>query len=116
MKHYDLVEIAIAKRKRDYEQKRLELLSRAFSALNLLALRIPFEQAYIFGSASNQYEFDEFSDLDIGFLGLSDEDFFKALVFLCNEIEMDNIDVVQLEEHRLASMIMKEGIPWIRKD
>lgn len=107
-----LVERAIAKKKHQREQQRLRLLASAMQALDKLALDVSFTEAFIFGSAAKPGAFNEASDLDIGFLGLNDEDFFKAMAFLSGETGLDNVDVIQLEGHRLAAKIMKEGIPW----
>jgi len=49
-------------------------------------------------------------------MGLKDEDFFKATAFISREVGRDNVDVVQLAGHCLAEKVMREGIPWKRKD
>ena len=110
-----ILDSARAKRKGEREQLRIELLDAAMQALDKLYQLIRFDQAYVFGSVSRQQGFDELSDLDIAFEGLRDEDFFTAMSFLSREVGMDEVDVVQLEGHRLASTIVKEGIPWKKK-
>jgi len=116
MRSYDLVESALKKKKQVQEWRRLRLLTAAKQALDKLALIISFDEAYIFGSASKPFGFRELSDLDIGFYGLKDQDFFAAMAFLSRETGLDNVDVIQLEEHRLAEKILKEGIPWKKSD
>lgn len=112
----DLLDSALAKKKLKREQLRKQLLADAMQVLDKLAEEIPFEQAYVFGSVSRAHCFNEHSDLDIAFIGLKDEDFFKAMAFISGEVGKDDVDVVQLEEHRWAEKIIKEGIPWKRKD
>ena len=75
---HDLVERAIKKKKQEQELRRGCLLVAANRALDRLALIISFDQAYIFGSASKPFGFNALSDLDIGFYGLKDQDFFAA--------------------------------------
>jgi len=111
-----ILDSARAKKKQEREQLRTQLLDDAMKALDKLSLLIEFEQAYVFGSVSRPQGLDEHSDLDIAFVGLHDEDFFTAASFLSREVGKDEVDVVQLEGHRLASTIVKEGIPWKKKE
>lgn len=112
----ELLDAALAKKKLEREQLRKQLLAVAMQTLDKLAGEIPFAQAYIFGSVSRSHGFNELSDLDVAFMGLKDEDFFKAMAFISREVGRDNVDVVQLEGHRLAEKIIREGIPWKKKD
>ncbi|MBT9173829.1 MAG: hypothetical protein DDT21_02235 [Syntrophomonadaceae bacterium] len=107
-----LVERAIAKKNQLQEQQRLRLLASAMQALDKLAAKVSFTEAFIFGSAAKPFGFNEQSDLDIGFYGLRDQDYFAAMAFLSRETGLDNVDIIQLEGHRLADKILKEGIPW----
>lgn len=93
---------------------RLETLEKLFNTLERLNEGVPFKEAYIFGSLSKAFKFFEDSDIDIGFMGLEDGHFFKAISFISGEIGGD-VDVIQLEGHRLAEKIKKEGIKWTRK-
>ncbi|GFP39274.1 hypothetical protein HKBW3S47_00973 [Candidatus Hakubella thermalkaliphila] len=52
--------------------------------------------------------------MDIGFVGLRDEDFFKAMSFISREIGVE-VDVIQLEGHRLEARVKREGLKWTRK-
>jgi len=112
----ELLDAALAKKKQERERLRKQLLTIAMQTLDKLAQEIPFEQAYLFGSVSKPHGFNELSDLDVAFLGLKDEDFFKAMAFISREVGRDNVDVLQLEGHRLAEKIIREGIPWKKKD
>lgn len=111
-----ILDNALAKKKHEREQLRMQLLAASLQALDKLSQLIKFDQAYVFGSVSRTQGFDEHSDLDIAFAGLQDEDFFTAMSFLSREVGLDEVDVVQLEGHRLASTIVKEGIPWKKKE
>jgi len=79
-----------------------------------LARIIPIQEAYVFGSVSRQFGYREDSDIDIAVIGLRDEDFFKAMAFLSETIGVD-VDVVQMEGHRLADTIKREGSKWTAK-
>jgi len=109
-----ILDSARAKKKQEREQLRTQLLDDAMKALDKLSRLIQFEQAYVFGSVARPEGLNELSDLDIAFAGLQDKDFFAAAAFLSREVGKDEVDVVQLEGHRLASTIVKEGIPWKR--
>jgi uncharacterized protein len=51
------------------------------------------------------------SDVDIAFYKLKDEDFFKAISFLSRRLARD-VDVIQLEGHRLEEKRKSTGIKW----
>ncbi len=106
-----LLDQAIRNRKEAGEKRRLELLKDVLSALDRLSHKIVFDDAYLFGSITKPYHFSSASDLDIGFIGLRDEDFFRVMAFLSDELDID-VEIVQLENHRLAKKIKKEGIKW----
>jgi hypothetical protein len=109
-----LLDASMERKKREREALRLEMLEKLFNILERLSEDVPFKDAYIFGSLSRAFKFFEDSDIDIGFTGLSDGDFFKAISFISREIGRD-VDVIQLEGQRLAGKIKKEGIKWARK-
>ena len=108
---YLLDEVAI-REKKERENLRLDVLKRLNYIIGKLYLKIPFTEAYIFGSVTKPYEFSENSDADIGFIGLKDEYFFKAMAFISREINRD-VDVIQLERSGFAKKIKKEGIKVI---
>ena len=108
-----LLDRALAKERERRERRRKELLELAFRALEELSQKVPFEEAYIFGSLAKPYRYLEGSDVDIAFVGLKDEDFFRAMAFLSRKLGTD-VDVLQLEGHRLQEKVLKEGIRWKR--
>ena len=110
-----LLDQAIRDRKEAREKRRLDLLRDALWALDKLTHQIAFDEAYLFGSITKPYHFSNASDLDIGFIGLKDEDFFRVMAFLSQEIGIE-VEVVQLERHRMMEKIKGEGIRWRRKD
>lgn len=101
----------IAERDKGRELRRKGFIDLVFSALAKLADDIFFEDAYLFGSITKEKSFREKSDVDIGFLGLKDKDVIRATALLSRELDVD-VDVVQLEEYKLAEKIMREGIKW----
>lgn len=53
------------------------------------------------------------SDVDIGFVWLRDEHFFRVGAFLSTMLRSD-VDVVQLEGHPLEEKVKGEGIRWMQ--
>lgn len=98
--------------KKEKEQKaeilRNNQTKKVHDALFELSKKIHFKNAYIFGSIVKPYFSDE-SDIDIAFEGLNDKDFFKAMIFLSDYLQKD-VDIVQLEGHRLRDKIIKDGV------
>ncbi len=116
MKYGYYSDIAVQEKKEKREEERKRILQRTTDALNLLAREVKFSEAYIFGSLIHPYNFRDDSDVDIGFLGLADEDFFKAIALLSNEIGRD-VDVIQLENHPLKDRIQTAGIiEWTKSN
>lgn len=97
------------------EEKRLELLRRTLDALDQLSREINFKKAYVFGSVLKKKKFYYDSDIDIAVLGLKDEDFFYFMSRAAEILGRD-VDVAQLEKHRLKDKIMKDGLLWIRQN
>lgn len=95
-------------KKQKAEILRSEMIKRIQCALSELSKKIYFKKVYVFGSILKPYFSDE-SDIDVAFEGLKNEDFFKAMAFLSDYLERD-VDVIQLEGHRLGDKIIKEGL------
>ncbi|MEJ5361034.1 MAG: hypothetical protein WBK20_15370 [Spirochaetota bacterium] len=106
-----ILDSVLQRKKEQRELLRKDVLCKLFSILEELSHSISFDEVYIFGSITKEYSFSEGSDIDIAFLGLSDEDFFKAMSFISSRIGYD-VDIVQLENHRLKTIIMSEGLQW----
>ena len=83
------------------------MLAKVRTAVSELSNTICFKEAYVFGSVLRP-SFSDDSDIDIAFVGLKDVDFFKAMAFLSDRLER-NVEVVQLEGHRISGQIIKEG-------
>lgn len=110
-----LLDEVIAKKRKRQEDIRLRAVEKVLAAIGRLSEIIPFAEAYLFGSVAKPYRFTETSDIDIGFVGLDDKHFFKAMSFLSQETGHD-VDIVQLENHRLSDKIKKGDIQWRRRD
>jgi predicted nucleotidyltransferase len=110
-----LLDAIIEKKSKKKEEQRLGIIEKVLAAIDKLSLEIAFKEAYLFGSVTKPHRFSERSDLDIGFLGLDDRDFFRVMSYLSREVGRD-VDVIQLEEHRLTDKIKTGGIRWKRKD
>jgi predicted nucleotidyltransferase len=108
-----ILDRALAQQRQRREHRRRVLLEAAFTALAELSQQIAFEEAYLFGSITQPERFSESSDVDIAFVGLRDEDFFRALAFLSRRLAMD-VDIVQLEKHPRREQILQGGIRWTK--
>jgi predicted nucleotidyltransferase len=102
-------DIALQEKREKLEKDRKRLLQRTTNVLSRLSKEVKFSQAYLFGSLTQQNRFTEDSDVDIGFLGLADEDFFYSIAFLSREIGRD-VDVIQLERHPFKEKIQTTGV------
>ena len=110
-----LLDEAIEKKKKAQEVNRLQMLEKAGRALDSLSREIPFEEAFLFGSVTEPFGFSERSDVDVAFVGLHDGHFIRAMSFLSAELRVD-VDIVQLETHRLGEKIKREGARWKKKE
>jgi len=116
MKYGYYPDIAVQEKREKREEERKRVFQRTCDALKLLGEEIQFSEAYIFGSLIHPYRFRDDSDVDIGFFGLADEDFFRAIAFLSREIGRD-VDVIQLESHPLKDKIQTAGVmKWTKSD
>lgn len=106
-----ILDEALEDKRRQREEERLKLLDRIGEALGKLSSEISFKEAYVFGSVTKPYRFLKDSDIDIAFVGLRDEDFFKAMAFLARMLCRE-VDVLTLEGHRMEGRVKEEGIPW----
>ncbi len=110
-----ILDRALARRRERREHQRQERVTAALHALEELSREIPFEEAYLFGSLTQGGRFHKGSDIDMAFVGLRDEDFFKAAAWLSRKLGTD-VDLVQLEGHPLREQILREGIRWRKRD
>ena len=110
-----LLDEVIEKKKKEREDLRLHVIAKILTAIERLSGEIAFGEAYLFGSVTKPFRFSERSDIDIGFIGLDNRHFFKVMSYISEEAGRD-VDIVQLEDHRLADKIKKGGILWKRKD
>ncbi|MGQ9631104.1 MAG: nucleotidyltransferase family protein [bacterium] len=110
-----LLDRALIKERERREQRRKERLTAVLEALDRLSRQISFREAYIFGSLVRPYRFSENSDIDVAFVGLKDEDFFRTVALLSRMLESE-VDVLQLESHRRRDEIVREGVQWKRND
>lgn len=110
-----LLDEVLETRKHARETQRLALLARVQEALARLASVVDFREAYIFGSVARPGLYREDSDVDLAFVGLRDEEYFTAMAWLSRELNRE-VDVVQLEGHRMEEKIKKEGLRWTRPD
>ena len=102
-------------RRHALEREALRELTLARLRNVLALLPVEFESVVVFGSITQPARFGRNSDLDIAFAGLSDEDYFVVKRLLEGEIGLE-VDLIQLESHRLADLIARKGVKWNRSD
>jgi predicted nucleotidyltransferase len=85
-----------SKRKKEREDLRLHVTAKILTAIDRLSGEIAFDEAYLFGSVTKPFRFLESSDIDIGFVGLDNRHFFKAISYLSKETGHD-VDIVQMK-------------------
>ena len=83
-------------------------------ALNHLAKRYTWNDAYIFGSVTNTGRYGSASDVDIALSGLNKLDYF-AFIGDISELLNRRVDVIRLEECHFSQSIISKGIKWTRK-
>lgn len=110
-----LLDEVVENKRKENEKLRLHTIEKILAALDKLSGEIAFEEAFLFGSVTKPFRFSERSDIDIGFIGLDDRHFFKVMSHMSGETDCD-VDIIQLEDHRLANKIKRGGIRWRRKD
>jgi len=111
----ELLDEVIKKKRKKKEELRLWVIAKILTALDRLSGEIAFDEAYLFGSVTKPFKFSERSDIDIGFIGLDNRHFFKVMSYISEEVGRD-VDIIQLEDYRLADKIKKGGVLWRRKD
>lgn len=115
MRYGVLVREVLEEKKKARELFRKRIISEVFEVLDSLSERVTFDEAFIFGSLTQPYAFDDTSDIDIGFLNLDDDMYLFTIAFLSEQLGRD-VDVVQIETAgKIRTKILKEGILWRKK-
>lgn len=107
----ELLDFYLKKLEKKKEARRIRLLRKVKNALGRIRKDLYFKEAYIFGSILKPGRFYNDSDIDIAVNGLKDKDFFLFMARL-SDMAGEDVDVLQLEKHRLKDKIMKEGLLW----
>lgn len=97
------------------EKGKKQLLIKIKECIKELSKNFDFTEVYLFGSILETKTFYPYSDIDIGFYGLKDNDFFKVSAFLSRYLERD-VDIIQMEGHRFEEKIKGEGLVFTWND
>lgn len=92
----------------------MELIKKTIGALDILSKQFTFKKAYIFGSILKKKKFYYDSDIDIAVSGLQERDFFMFMSQAADLLGRD-VDIIQIEKHRLRDKIIKGGLLWKRR-
>lgn len=106
-----LLDRRLREKRRENEKLRQETLQRVLKLLPQLAARYGFRRAYVFGSLTRKDRFHRYSDIDVAIENLDDRLYFKFMSELSDQLERE-VDVIQLEKHRLQEEIKETGIEW----
>jgi len=106
-----LLDLRLRQKQRENEKLRQQTLQRVLELLPQLAATYGFHRAYVFGSVIKKGRFRRYSDIDIAIEGLDDQQYFKFMADLYDRLERE-VDVIQLEKHRLQEQIKETGIEW----
>ena len=99
---------------REREALRLKVLGRLDQALSALVEKYQWTECYLFGSVVSPGRFGPESDVDIAVCGLAKQDFYRFVGDISSVLERD-VDVVVLEESRIAETIRRRGKPWSQR-
>lgn len=96
---------------KDRERLRISTLMAVKRTLEVLSQQYTFQEAWIFGSVTRPYSYSPTSDIDIGLEGLDKFQLYSFVGAIQDYLER-SVDVVRLEETRLAAKIKREGVLW----
>lgn len=102
------------RRGKEREALRLEVLDRLDQALSALIEKYQWTECYLFGSVVSPGRFGPESDVDIAVGGLAKQDLYRFVGDISSVLERD-VDVVVLEESRIAEILRRKGKPWSQR-
>jgi uncharacterized protein len=106
-----LLDQRLRQKQRENEKLRQQTLRRVLDLLPQLATEYRFNHAYVFGSVTKKGRFSPYSDIDIAIEGLDNQQYFKFMADRSGRLERE-VDVIQLEKHRLREEIKETCIEW----
>jgi hypothetical protein len=106
-----LLDQHLRKERQANEKMRKQMLQQLLRLLPQLAARYGFARAYVFGSLIKKGRFRKTSDVDVAIEGLTDEKYFTFMAELSDLLGRE-VDVIQIEKHRLKNRILEIGLEW----
>lgn len=102
-----------AQQTRDIENETLRqaTIKKLDRVLGCLYSQYGWKEIYLFGSVMIPGNFHQKSDIDMGVRGLNPDWLYRFIAELSNLMERE-VDVVMLENSRLAATIRKKGVQW----
>lgn len=107
----DVLDRALARRRREREALRLAVQTRALQLLDESPVAV--DEAILFGSVVRPGRFDARSDIDIAVPDLEPRDFFTLMGHLEEGLGRE-IDLVPIETCHFADSIRRMGLTWNR--
>ena len=106
-----LWEQSLREKKERNETLRRSTLSSIHAVLDHLQTRYTWSEIYVFGSVLREGRFGPESDVDFAVLGLPKHDLYRLVGELSDALDRP-VDVVVLEESRMAHSIRRRGVRW----
>ena len=107
----DVLDRALARKRREREALRLAVQTRALRLLDESPVEI--DEAILFGSVVRPGRFDARSDVDVAIPDLEPRDFFALMGHLEEGLERE-IDLVPIDTCHFADTIRRTGLRWSR--
>ena len=112
--HTTLLDRCLWKKHCEQERMRKEALERLLNVLPSLSKKYGIQRAYVFGSILKNGRFHARSDVDVAVKGLSNAKYFRFWAELSDRLGRE-VDVVQVEKHRLGERVLKGALEWTRE-
>jgi predicted nucleotidyltransferase len=106
-----LWEQSLSEKRQRNEALRHSTLSSIDAVLRRLRSRYTWSEIYVFGSVLREGRFGPESDVDFAVLGLPKHDLYRLVGELSDALDR-SVDVMVLEETRMAHSIRRKGVRW----
>ena len=107
----DVLDRALARKRREREALRLAVQARALQLLD--GSPVALDEAILFGSVVRPGRFSAHSDVDVAVPDLEPRDFFTLMDHLEEGLERE-IDLVPIDTCHFADSIRRTGLRWTR--
>lgn len=107
----DVLDRALARKRREREALRVEVQARALKLLDESPVKV--DEAILFGSVVRRGHFSAHSDVDVAVPDLEPRDYFALMGHLEDGLGRE-IDLVPIDTCHFADSIRRTGLRWTR--